>query len=86
MLDMIHPNPGEARCATADEDPPVIGAMGDNGKVFFLFDSPMPAVNWESLDPEIFPPRSPGRAWVDAQAAQIDAQHAAGQRAGRKEV
>lgn len=84
ILDMVHHNPGEARYETAYEDPQVIRAMGDNGKVFFLFDSPMLAVNWESVDPEILPKGSPGRAWVDAKAAQLDARHAACKRAGLK--
>jgi hypothetical protein len=77
LLDMVHHNPGEARYETKYEDPAVIRAMGNNGKVYFLFDSPMLAVDRESIDPDIFPKGSPGRVWVDAKAAQIDAQHAA---------
>ncbi len=84
VLDMVHHNPGEARYVTRYEDPRVIRGMGDNGKVYFLFDSPMLAVNWESVDPAIFPPGSPGRAWVDAKAAEIDVQQAACKQAGLK--
>jgi hypothetical protein len=74
ILDMVHHNPGEPRYETHYEDPTVIKKMGYNGKVYFLFDAPTIAINWESIDPEIFPKGSPGRAWVDAKAAQIDAQ------------
>lgn len=58
--------------------------MGYNGKVYFLFDAPTIAINWESVDPDIFPKGSPGRAWVDAKAAQIDRQQAACKAAGIK--
>ena len=34
------------------------------GKVFVLFDSPMFAINGESVDPDILPKGSPGREWV----------------------
>ena len=84
LLDMVHHNPGESRYETPYEDPQVIRAMGDNGKVFFLFGSPLLAVNWESADPEIFPQGSPGRTWIDAKAMQLDARHAACKSAGLK--
>jgi beta-glucosidase-like glycosyl hydrolase len=82
ILDMVHHNPGEALYQTRYEDPAVMREMGFNGKVYYLFDSPMLAVNWESVDPDIFPPGSPGRAWVDTKASRIDAQHAACRAAG----
>src|ERR1017187_10111270 len=41
-----------------------------------MFDAPTLAVNWESVDPDIFPKSSSGREWVAAKAARIDAQHA----------
>src|SRR4051794_18949555 len=69
ILDMVHHNPGEARWVTPYEEPQVLKGMGYNGKVYFLFDSPTLAVNWQSVDPEIFPAGSPERAWVDAKAA-----------------
>lgn len=77
VLDMVHHNPGGERYQTSYDDPATIARMGYNGKVYFLFDSPMLAVNWESVDPDIFPAGSPGRIWVDEKAQQIDRQHAA---------
>jgi len=71
ILDMVHHNPGEARYKSVYDNPAVIKEMGYNGKVFFLFDSPLLAINWESVDPEILPKGSPDRAWVDAKAAAI---------------
>jgi hypothetical protein len=82
MLDMVHNNPGEEPYRTRYNDPAVLRGMGYDGKVYSLFESPMLAVNWESVDPDIFPAGSAGRRWVDAKAAQIDAQHARCQAAG----
>jgi hypothetical protein len=79
---MVHHNPGEPPYETKYESPGVIRAMGFGGKVYHLFDSPMLAVNWEAVDPDIFPKDSAARAWVDAKAARIDAQHAACATAG----
>ena len=82
ILDMVHHNPGEAPTPTVYEDPATIRRMGYNGKVYFLFDSPTLAVDWQRVDPEVFPAGSEGRRWVDAKAARIDAQEAAAKRAG----
>jgi hypothetical protein len=82
VLDMVHHNPGEARYETPYEDPAVIRQMGYNGKVYFLFDSPTLAVDWQSVDPDVFPAGSPGRAWVDKAAARIDAEHTAAKAQG----
>lgn len=71
ILDMVHHNPGEARYVSKYLDPAVLAQMGFNGKVFFLFDSPSLAINWDSVDPRIFPPGSEGRQWVDAKAASL---------------
>ena len=71
ILDMVHHNPGEARYVSKYQDPAVLAEMGFNGKVFFLFDSPSLAINWESVDPRIFPPGSEGRQWVDEKAASL---------------
>ncbi len=84
ILDMVHHNPGEPLTPSAFEDPAFTKAFGFNGKVYFLFDSPTIAIDWESVDPEIFPKGSPGREWVDKKAARIDAQHAACKAAGLK--
>jgi len=77
ILDMVHHNPGEAPYDSAYVDPAVIKAMGYNGKVYFLFESPMLAINWESVDPDILPKGSEERKWVDAKAVQIKQMEAA---------
>ncbi|MDF7806320.1 hypothetical protein P4E94_02650 [Pontiellaceae bacterium B12219] len=77
VLDMVHHNPGEKPYDSAYVDPAVIKEMGYNGKVYFLFESPALAINWESVDPDILPKGSEERVWVDAKAAQIRKMHAA---------
>jgi len=72
ILDMVHHVPGGVRYETKFENPDVLRDEGYNGKVYFLFDSPTLAINWSSVDPDIFPAGSPGRAWVDAKAANFD--------------
>lgn len=84
ILDMVHHNPGEPLTKSDFEDPAFTKKFGFNGKVYFLFDSPTIGINWESVDPDIFPKGSPGREWVDKKAARIDAQHAACKAAGLK--
>jgi hypothetical protein len=84
ILDMVHYNPGEPRYASKFADPQVIAQMGYNGKVYFLFDSPMLGINWESVDADVFPKGSEARAWVDALAAKIDAEEAACKKVGLK--
>ena len=42
--------------------------MGFNSKSYFLFESPMLAINWDALDPDILPQGSADRIWVDAKA------------------
>ncbi|MFB9052703.1 hypothetical protein ACFFVB_06375 [Formosa undariae] len=76
ILDMVHHNPGEAPYNTAYNDPAVIKEMGYNGKVYFLFESPALAINWESVDKDILPKGSEERKWVDAKAEQIKKMHA----------
>jgi hypothetical protein len=82
ILDMVHHNPGEPRYESRYEAPTVIKEMGYNGKVYFLFDAPTIAVNWESVDPDIFPKGSRERKWVDDKAEQIDRQLTACKDAG----
>ena len=72
ILDMVHNNPGEPMYESKYNDPEEISRMGYNGKVFFLFDSPMLAINWDEMDPDILPKDSPDRAWVDAKAHRLD--------------
>ncbi|WP_372772918.1 hypothetical protein [Mangrovibacterium sp.] len=77
ILDMVHHNPGEEPYKSVYNNPVVIKEMGYNGKVYFLFESPALAINWESVDPDILPKGSPDRRWVDEKAAQIRTMHAA---------
>ncbi|MRT93789.1 hypothetical protein EMN46_12640 [Ancylomarina sp. 16SWW S1-10-2] len=76
ILDMVHHNPGEVPYKSAYNDPAVIKEMGYNGKVYFLFESPALAINWESVDPDILPVGSEERKWVDNKALQIKKMHA----------
>ncbi len=71
LLDMVHHNPGEELYTSAYNSPAMIRSMGYNGKVYFLFESPMLAINWESVDSDILPTGSDDRAWVDSKAQQI---------------
>lgn len=73
ILDMVHHIPGDALYESAYENPAVIREMGYNGKVYFLFDSPTLAINWESVDPDILPKGSEEREWADQKAARIHA-------------
>lgn len=72
ILDMVHHNPVGHRYETKFEHPAFLRAEGFDGKVCFLFDSPTLAINWAAVDPDIFPPGSPERAWVDDKAANFD--------------
>ncbi len=77
ILDMVHHNPGEEPYKTEFNNPAVVKEMGYNGKVYFLFESPALAINWESVDPDILPVGSDERAWVDDKAKQIHDMHEA---------
>ncbi len=77
ILDMVHHNPGEARYESRYNQPSVLEEMGYNGKVYFLFESPVLAIDWSTVAPDIFPVGSGGRAWIDTKAREIDAQHQA---------
>lgn len=77
VLDMVHHNPGETPYDSAYNDPEVIKEMGYNGKVYFLFESPALAINWESVDKNILPKGTKDRDWVDAKATQIKQMHKA---------
>jgi hypothetical protein len=84
ILDMVHHNPGDKRYDSQFNDPAFIKKMGFNGKVYFLFDSPMLAVDWQSVDKSLMPEGSPARKWVDAAAKRIDGQIAACKKSGLK--
>ncbi|WP_199271525.1 hypothetical protein [Cellulophaga sp. L1A9] len=82
ILDMVHHNPGETPYVSKYNDPAVIKEMGYNGKVYFLFESPALAINWESVDPDILPKGSKLRKWVDEKADQIKQMHKASKAEG----
>ncbi len=82
ILDMVHHNPGETPYESAYNNPETIKEMGYNGKVYFLFESPMLAINWESVDSDILPKDSEDRKWVDQKAEQIRSMQAASTAAG----
>ncbi|MEO9474009.1 MAG: hypothetical protein ABJG41_00680 [Cyclobacteriaceae bacterium] len=77
VLDMVHHNPGEEPYTTSFNKPEFSKKIGYNGKVYFLFESPALAINWESLSSDILPKGSEDREWVDAKAAQIRQMHIA---------
>lgn len=82
VLDMVHHNPGEKPYESAYNNPAVIKEMGFNGKVYFLFESPALAINWESVDKDILPKGTKERKWVDDKAKQIKKMHAASKKEG----
>ncbi|WP_405605810.1 hypothetical protein [Polaribacter sp. Asnod1-A03] len=82
ILDMVHHNPGEAPYKTKYNNPATIKEMGYNGKVYFLFESPALAINWESVDKDILPKGSDDRKWVDEKANQIKKMHEASKAQG----
>ena len=55
VLDMTHHIPGDKPYESAYDDPAVLKEIGYNGKVYFLFESPTLAIDWESVDLEILP-------------------------------
>jgi hypothetical protein len=69
VMDMVHNNPGDTPYESKFNDPKVLKKMGFNSKSYFLFESPMLAINWDALDPDILPVGSPDRTWVDNKAA-----------------
>jgi len=76
-MDMVHNNPGDAMYVSKFNDPKVIKKMGFNSKSYFLFDSPMLAINWDGLDPTILPKGSADRIWVDKKAHRLDSMYTA---------
>lgn len=82
VLDMIHHNPGDKPYESANNNPQFVKEMGFNGKVYFLFESPIIAINWESLDKDILPKGTAERDWVDKKALQIRKNLADSKKAG----
>jgi len=72
IMDMVHNNPGDAMYVSKFNDPKILNKMGYNSKSYFLFDSPMLAINWDGLDPNILPKGSADRAWVEKKAHRLD--------------
>jgi len=72
IMDMVHHNPGEVHFVTDYNQPQTIKAAGAKGKVFFLFDSGVLGVNWQSFDSTVLPAGSDDRLWIDAKAAEIN--------------
>ncbi|NDP21052.1 MAG: hypothetical protein GZ091_08230 [Paludibacter sp.] len=72
IMDMVHNNPGEPVYISQYNNPDVLTKMGYNSKCFFLFDSPMLAINWDELDIDVFPKGSASRAWVEHKAKRLD--------------
>jgi hypothetical protein len=65
ILDMVHHNPGEKRYDSRYNNPEILKKMGYDGKVYFLFDSPTLAVDWDKVDPAICPAGSKYRKWLE---------------------
>ncbi len=82
ILDMVHHNPGEPQYDSQFNDPRFVADCGYTGKVYFLFESPTLAVNWDSVDPDINPPGSKERQWMQAHARDIHAKLDACKQAG----
>jgi len=82
IMDMVHHNPGEVRFVTNYDKPEVIKEVGTKGKVFYLFDSGVLGVNWESFDPAALPVGSADRTWIDAKAAETTQRYNAAKAAG----
>ncbi len=82
VLDMVHHNPGEATYKSAYNNPAMANSMGYNGKVYFLFESPMLAINWESVDKNILPKGTADRQWAEKKASEIKALQATCTQAG----
>ncbi|MFA5689160.1 MAG: hypothetical protein WC959_08440 [Kiritimatiellales bacterium] len=82
ILNMVHHNPGEAPYESIYNDPEFLKRRGYNGEVFFLFESPLLAISWETVDPNFFPTGSAEKKWMDAKRAAILKKHDACRRAG----
>jgi tetratricopeptide (TPR) repeat protein len=84
ILDMVHHNPGDKRYISQYNNPETLKKMGYNGKVYFLFDSPTLAINWDSMDPEIAPKGSLFKKWIDAKRDSLKRKFSACQKSGIK--
>ncbi len=82
IFDMVHHNPGEPLYESRYNDPAILKEMGFNGKVYFLFDSPQLAIDWDVVDPDILPAGSDVEKWVEQKAARLHREYARCKEAG----
>ncbi|MCB1130700.1 MAG: hypothetical protein KDN05_06185, partial [Verrucomicrobiae bacterium] len=80
VLDMVYPNPGEETPDTRFLDPSFLAGWGFNGNIPREF--VQCAVTFESFDPEVLPPGTPDREWVEETARQTEREIAAMKDAG----
>lgn len=72
IMDMVHNNPGDVVYVSKFNQPEILRETGFNSKSYFLFDSPMLAIDWNELDPDILPEGSADREWVIKKAHRLD--------------
>lgn len=84
ILDMVHHNPGEARYETRYNHPGELAKMGYGGKVYSLFESPELAVDWNEVEPGLFPPGSPEESWRQELFHRLKGEFARCRQAGLK--
>jgi len=82
IYDMVHHNPGEPLYESRYNNPATLKEMGFNGKVYYLFDSPQLAVNWDSVNPDILPDGSEAEKWVNQKATRLHREYKRCQQAG----
>jgi hypothetical protein len=73
ILDAVFDNPGQAPTRTSFKDPRKLAAWGYDGQVVADWRPPVTAITFERLEPDIFPHGSDALAWVEHNAAQIEA-------------
>ena len=73
ILDAVFDNPGQAPTRTSFKDPRKLAAWGYDGQVVADWRPPTTAITFERVEPDIFPPGSDALAWVEHNAAQIEA-------------
>lgn len=84
VLDMVQDNAGQPPTRTSFKDPHKLAAYGYDGQIIDDFRPPTTAVTLDSFDAQIFPRGSTARAWVQRNAARIEARLAAIHAAGLK--
>ncbi|EDM27259.1 hypothetical protein LNTAR_21205 [Lentisphaera araneosa HTCC2155] len=82
IMDMVHHNPGEALFETPFNEADYIAEIGYNAKAYFLFESPSLAIDWRSVDVDVFPEGSESEKWLKQKRESILAQHAKCRAAG----